>query len=778
MLKLKKYSMQLLLVLIFIDCWASAAETPQLFIEQPLDPHPTVELLEWEAHAGYLSIGDVFKKHASQTWPKETLNQAWWGDNTVKWFRNELIFPDDLKNRDVILIVRSSDPALVYLNGEQFFAAGRLQGRGVLSEKVQPGEKFQLAVRVVNQSYCGRFFRAELTGFPEGYGRFIQALEKVSQLEPGSGMPITRFKRKISAPEEAGQPAFDDAEWDSVATGDRWDGEYLHAWYRAKLTLPEEIDGIPVSGKKIRLLADANDQGEIWINGQLLQTFEGNMGNVIIAQNASLRNPLNLAIRVQNQRVKGGLRFVRVMTEDGYQLQQDYGQLSEQIRQLDLYFQRHPTPNPKWLPTAAEIFEETFAQSMDAAEKIAVLKARIQVLSRELAIEPVLLAPPYLQDVREDGITIMWETAFPADGKVEFGKTEKLSNSVSADLAPETIHKITLIGLEADARYFYRVVSGRVVSPVQTFHTQKPKDAAFKFAVYGDNRSFPIVHEKLCRLVAQTDVDLVANVGDVVTTGANLSEWVDEYFYPIRHYAGTKPSYISIGNHEYGGYWDTRRVPPFEQRVHHPTYTNGSNAYWFSFDYGNAHFIFLDPNKNEGPLGDRIPPGTQQYEWFKHDLLQAKKNAEWIFVFFHQPPYSEGWSGGYYDGEPHLREEIVPLIEANKVDIVFSGHTHDYERGLPHPPYDPKTGKGNNAVYIITGGGGSDLDNHKYYEWQQIDLPPHPARPNSDEPDEGQYYHYHFCLIEVNGKALKFTAHKMNGDGSDGGVLDAFELKH
>jgi hypothetical protein len=303
-------------------------------------------------------------------------------------------------------------------------------------------------------------------------------------------------------------------------------------------------------------------------------------------------------------------------------------------------------------------------------------------------------------------------------------------------------------------------------------------DAPIKFLVLGDNRSFPKVFDNLVKLMAKENPDFVANVGDVVTTGANLSEWIDEYFYPMRHISGDKPSYISIGNHEYGGYWDTRVVPPFEQRVHHPTNSPGSTEYFFSFDYGNSHFIFLDPNKADAPDGDRITPGSQQYEWFKKDLEQAKENSEWIFVFFHQPPYSEAWSGGYYDGEPYLRDEIVPLIEANNVAIVFSGHTHDYERGLPHPPYDPKTGKGNNAAYIITGGGGSNLDNHKYYEWEQIDLPDHKATTDNDEFDGGKYYQYHYVVVEINGKNLKFKAIKMNGDGSPGGLLDSFELRH
>ncbi|MCK5457054.1 MAG: metallophosphoesterase, partial [Melioribacteraceae bacterium] len=175
--------------------------------------------------------------------------------------------------------------------------------------------------------------------------------------------------------------------------------------------------------------------------------------------------------------------------------------------------------------------------------------------------------------------------------------------------------------------------------------------------------------------------------------------------------------------------------------------------------------------------GSIISPESQQYNWFIQDLKEAQKKSDWIFVVMHEPPYSECWSGGYYDGEPPLRKYIVPIIEANNVSIVFAGHTHDYERGLPHPPYDPKTGKGNNAAYIITGGGGALLDNHKYYEWEQIDLPDHPANPDSDEFDGGEYYRYHYVLVEVDDETIKVKAIEVNGDGTKGEVFDSFEMK-
>ncbi|MBN2090429.1 metallophosphoesterase family protein, partial [candidate division KSB1 bacterium] len=736
-----------------------AQETQQL-IEQPLEPHPRMELTEWEVFDGDLPVEKVFSA-STKGWKKETLNQIWWGDNTIRWFRTTGVIPINFKGFDIILESAVDDQGIIYRDGQKIAEVGTRNGRGVLIKSARGGEKFRLAVKAINSGYCGRFNQADLVAYPAGVGQFFLSLPNVDKLRPGTGLFIQSMKRKVSASDEAANPLFDDNQWESVTLGDTWDGEFLHAWYRGKIDLPEMIDGFPVAGKKLRLFADANDLGEIRVNGQLIQKFRSSQGNAIITYTATQDKPLEIAIKVINQHVKGGLRGARLMTEEAYQLNQNFIRLQEEIERLVRYFQRHPAPNPEWLLKVTQLLENISVQEKDPEELIQTLRNRIDLLKNELAEQPVFIVPPYLQAVRDDGITIMWETAYPCMGMIEYGKGANLNQKIQGQYAPSTMHEVTLVGLEKNTIYHYRVISGGMVSPIQTFHTKKPENSPFKFVVYGDNQTFSKTHENLVKLIAPKNVDLITRVGDVVTTGSHLPEWIDEGFYPLRHISGQIPVYSAIGNHEYGGYWDLKRVPPFEERVHHPIDSRGSTEYWFSFDYGNAHFIFLDPNKDEGPNGERIPPASQQYQWFKNDLEKAKKTAEWIFVFFHQPPYSECWSGGYYNGEPHLREEIVPLIEANGVDIVFSGHTHDYERGLPHPPYNPQTGKGNNATYIITGGAGGNLDNHKYDEWEQIDIPDHPARPNSDETDDGRFYQHHYCLIEIDGKQLKFTAHKM-----------------
>ena len=735
---------------------------------QPLEIHPTLKVIAWQVHDGDLSVKRVFSK-SRHDWKKETLNHEWWGQGHIKWFRQTITLPKNFAGKDIVLKMYSTPVGDIYVDGKKVGRSARDWGRLVLARNAKAGQKFKLALRLACGGYNVRFYQADLVAFTPGYGDLLEKLLKLQSLRPGNGMEIRRFVWKFMGPADAYRVDFNDSVWDSVAAHDRWAGEYKYAWYRTSFRLPEKIEEFPVAGAGVFIIASGNDEEDIYVNGRLVKPKSVDSDQAILTASGKPGALFHVAIKVTNGRGSGGLRYVRLITEAEQKLQGQFERLAFRLKHLDWYFEREPTPSLDAIRNATQVCQQALASDKPLGEKLGLLQAGLAPLENDLAHRPVFLLQPYLQDLREDEVTIMWETVYPSKGRVEFGKNGNLNHIAFEQGPPVTLHEITLVGLNPNSDYRYRTVSGETASPTWTFHTTNPEATSLKFVVYGDNRSFPRVHENLVRLVAKEKPALVFNVGDVVSTGHALSQWVDEYFYPLRFLSGFVPSYISIGNHEYGGYWDIRRVPPFEKYVHYPTQSTGSTEYWYSFDYGNAHFIVLDPNKSEGPLGHRIPPGSQQYEWFKNDLTRAKKSAEWIFVFFHELPYSECWSGGYYDGEPHLRQEIVPLIEANHVAIVFSGHTHDYERGAPHPPYDPKTGVGNNAAYIITGGGGSNLDDHKYHEWEQMDLPRVKANPNSNAPDAGRYYVYHYCVVEINGKHLSFKAIKMNGDGTHAG---------
>ena len=354
---------------------------------------------------------------------------------------------------------------------------------------------------------------------------------------------------------------------------------------------------------------------------------------------------------------------------------------------------------------------------------------------------PPITRGPWLQKSSPGSMTVMWETAVNADTRLFHGtdtrrlrgtpRPGKADHPPGAPRGPCAGNKISSSASVPGTSPAARTRSRR--SPAGP--------EAFTFLVWGDSRTDTVAHEKVINAMLGEKAAFAVNVGDVVGTGAR-EEWGVEHFTPIRKLARSMPTYIAIGNHEYFSMDDKGHVPWYDKYVDQP-----DNGYWYSFDYGDGHFIVLDTNK---AIPADIAPGSEQYRWLVKDLEgPASRKAAWRFVFMHHPLWTKGWSGEYYDGEPLLRERLRPLFEKHGVHMVFQGHTHDYEFGrLP---------KERGVAYVIAGGGGSPLDDTIYKEWAHIDR---------------VEFKYQYCAVEVSGKKLRFRAVDTNGKVFDERVVE------
>ena len=336
-----------------------------------------------------------------------------------------------------------------------------------------------------------------------------------------------------------------------------------------------------------------------------------------------------------------------------------------------------------------------------------------------------ILKGPYLQNVTQNSIVVMWETNIETSGKVNYGQDKNYGLTATAE-GNKKIHEIKLTNLKVETLYHYQIITGDITAEDNTFKTAPNFDTPFKFSVWGDNRTFFFEHAKVIRRMRKYNPDIAINVGDVVTNGEVYEQWGLEYFTPAKELFKSVASFIAIGNHEKNSHW-------FYDFVSQP-----NNEAWFYFIYGNAMFIILDSNQS-------YMPGSQQLLWFRKTLKSDDyKKTVWHFVVMHHPLYSEGWDSPGYAGEQMAQLTLKPLFEKYKIDIFFAGHTHDYERGFL-----------NNVYYIISGGGGAGLDS-----FQQ------------DFPFVTVYKAEHqFCLVDINKNKLSFKS--INVDEQ---VIDSFEI--
>jgi Calcineurin-like phosphoesterase len=90
---------------------------------------------------------------------------------------------------------------------------------------------------------------------------------------------------------------------------------------------------------------------------------------------------------------------------------------------------------------------------------------------------------------------------------------------------------------------------------------------------------------------------------------------------------------------------------------------------------------------NSNSVGDR------QTAWLERRL--AASTARWKIVSFHHPAYT---CGGYLSN-PAVVSRWVPLFRKYGVQLVLSGHDHDYQRFA----------RSHGVTYVVHGGGGQEL---------------------------------------------------------------------
>lgn len=134
---------------------------------------------------------------------------------------------------------------------------------------------------------------------------------------------------------------------------------------------------------------------------------------------------------------------------------------------------------------------------------------------------------------------------------------------------------------------------------------------------------------------------------------------------------------VTQGNHE------IERIP-----VLHKTRFTSYNARWrmpfeesgstsnlyYSFNTAGVHVVML------GSYTD-FDPDSEQYKWLEQDLKKIdRKKTPWIFVLIHAPWYN---SNTAHQGEKEstgMKEAMEALLYEARVDVVFAGHVHAYER--------------------------------------------------------------------------------------------------
>ncbi|KAJ6731862.1 ACID PHOSPHATASE RELATED [Salix purpurea] len=327
-------------------------------------------------------------------------------------------------------------------------------------------------------------------------------------------------------------------------------------------------------------------------------------------------------------------------------------------------------------------------------------------------------------DYNGKAVIISWVTPDePGTSKVQYGVSKNYDFTAEGTVRNYTfynytsgyIHQCLVDGLEYDTKYYYKIDSGDFY---REFWFQTPPkinpDIPYKFGIIGDLGQ---TYNSLSTLehYMQSGAQAVLFVGDLA--------YADRYMYNdvgirwdtwgrfVERSAAYQPWMWSAGNHEIEYMPDMGEVIPFKSYLNrYPTphlASKSSSPLWYAIRRASAHIIVLS---SYSPFVKYTP----QWEWLRKELKRVdREKTPWLIVLMHVPIYNSN-EAHFMEGES-MRAVFEEWFVHYKVDVIFAGHVHAYERsyrisnihynvsgGDCYPVADKSA-----PVYITVGDGGN-----------------------------------------------------------------------
>ena len=236
--------------------------------------------------------------------------------------------------------------------------------------------------------------------------------------------------------------------------------------------------------------------------------------------------------------------------------------------------------------------------------------------------------------------------------------------------------KAELSGLKPTHLYCYQLFSDDIAltepAPLATAAAPHPSDH-IRFVAVGDTGTGGSAQKAIGKWISTQPFDLMLFMGDIAYKSGTAAQLQNNFFSVYRDFLRYVPAYPAIGNHERR----TRRGRPFFEAFVLP-----EPERYYSFDWGSVHFVAIDTTQRD----------SKQLLWLDEDLRRNK--LPWVIVFGHHPMYTNSLRGP----QLWIRRAFSKILTDHQVDMVLTGHEHQYERFRV-------TG----VNYVVSGGGGGQL---------------------------------------------------------------------
>ncbi|HZO84925.1 MAG TPA: metallophosphoesterase [Verrucomicrobiae bacterium] len=293
---------------------------------------------------------------------------------------------------------------------------------------------------------------------------------------------------------------------------------------------------------------------------------------------------------------------------------------------------------------------------------------------------------PYLQQGTPNSIVVRWRTSVATTSRVRYGTTPGTFTTIVSDPLSTTEHVVAVPGLQPLTRYYYEVGTGTAffVGDANDFFETSPAVGVAvptRIWVIGDsgtaNASAAAVRNAYINFTGARHTDVWLMLGDNAYNSGTDSEYQNAVFNMYPTLLQNVTLWSTRGNHESdsGGTGSTYfNIFTLPRNAEAGGTASGTEAY-YSFEYGNIHFVCLDA------FGSSRSATGPMANWLRSDL--ASVDRDWIIAFWHHPPYTKGSHNSDTEIELiEMRQNLVPILEDGGVDLVLCGHSHSYERSF------------------------------------------------------------------------------------------------
>lgn len=410
-------------------------------------------------------------------------------------------------------------------------------------------------------------------------------------------------------------------------------------WY--KHIIHEDIDD------KAVFFINADDGVQVFLNDLQIPVEHGFFYPI-----ESLRSGDKLVLRVLNDAGSGGIRELKILTENEF---------DDIVQYNDSAFDS----------LCLTIKALQYADTLIASDRLTLLSTpniKTQIEDKNL---PYFTVFPYIiqtdQGPLEISVASHNATAAFIDMKMKGGEIKRKKMSPIGEFFHITVDAYEW---RNDVKAYRVVLDDRAATSYIYLPEQSDRDG-LKVALWSDSQGGWSTFHDICTSIAGSDIDYHMGLGDLVATGYVKSQW-KEFFIAGHEAFKSVPGIFIAGNHDYDGYYDDGLAKLIKNYILRENYKPVR-----SYQNGDVYFLMIDLNASF-PIG--VWHDSNHRAKIKEIIGDdAWKEARYRVLLVHQP--SVGEADGGYDGEPATRDVIRGIRAiSNGVDLVVSGHNHVYER--------------------------------------------------------------------------------------------------